>query len=175
MRIRHITSIALIGVTTLLSGCAMQRMAVAQRAVGEPAGASDTSQADPRLDHIIAWIPRDRAKTASVAEALVHIELGRAKDEVGRKFCGGDWLIDGAPVDSTGPYPSTAPVGLGGYPAWYYHFSHKPGLADCPAISTDRLYRELSERLPRWITVKVASPQASGAPLTAVATKTSQP
>jgi hypothetical protein len=133
-------------------------------------GTSDVVSADPHFDHVFAWIPRDRAETASVAEALVHIELGRAKDDVGRKFCGGDWLINGTSVDSIGPYPSTAPTMLGGYPAWYYHVSHEPGLAGCPAMPTEKLYRELDNRLPRWITIKAASPLAWKKPLTTTAT-----
>jgi hypothetical protein len=170
MHISHITSITLIGLATLLPGCATHRVEVTE--VGNPADSSDTTQSDPRLDHIIAWIPRDRAKTATVAEALVHIELARAKDEVGRKLCGGDWLMNGVSVARIGPYPTTAPAVLGGYPAWYYRVSHVPGLAGCPTISTDRLYRELGARLPRWITVKAASSQVSETPLTAIATTT---
>jgi hypothetical protein len=120
-------------------------------------GVSNMTPANPHLDHIFAWIPRDRAQTASVAEALVYIELGRAKEEVGKILCGGDWLINSASVDSTGPYPATAPGILGGYPAWYFHVSHKHGLAGCPTMPADTLYRELGNRLPPWITVRAAS------------------
>jgi hypothetical protein len=174
MHNRHITSITLIGLAALLLGCATPRMEMSESSGKEPPGAIDTDPADPRLDHIIAWIPRDRAKTAAVAEALVYIELGQAKDDVGRELCDGDWLMNGASVDRVGPYPSTAPAALGGYPAWYFHVSHQPGLAGCPAIPTDRLYRELGARLPQWIIVKAASPQARAAPASAIATTTPQ-
>jgi hypothetical protein len=166
----HIMSTALVVLTVLLPGCATHRMAMNEGAVRDSVGTDDIPAADPRFDHIFAWIPRDRAKTASVAEALVHIELGRAKDEVGKELCGGEWLINGASVDSIGPYPTTAPVMLGGYPAWYYHVSHKPGLLGCPAMPSTKLYLELGTRLPQWIIVKPASLQASEKPATAIAT-----
>jgi len=105
--IMSITPVILIA---LLSGCATHRVDITQDVVGKSDSVNDRTPADPRLDHIFAWIPRDRAQTASVAEALVHIELGRAKDEIGRTLCGGDWLITGVSVDNIGPYPSTAPA-----------------------------------------------------------------
>ena len=170
MQTRQITGTILIVVVALLPGCATHRVKMSQGDAGISVGVSDTLPANPQLDHIFAWIPRDRAQTASVAEALVYIELGRAKEEVGKILCGGDWLINSASVDSTGPYPATAPAILGGYPAWYFHVSHKPGLAGCPAMPAETLYRELGNRLPPWITVRAASLQLSGKPGTAIAT-----
>jgi hypothetical protein len=170
MQPSHITSTTLVVMIALLLGCATHRVELNQGAGRISVSAGDTGPADPHLDHIFAWIPRDRAETASVAEALVHIELGRAKDEVGKALCGGDWLISGASVESIGPYPSMAPVMLGGYPAWYYHVSHEPGLAGCSAMPTEKLYRELGNRLPPWITVKAASRQVSEKRGTSIAT-----
>jgi hypothetical protein len=169
MQPRQITSVTLVVLVTLLPGCATHRAEMGQSDVVESFGVSDMTLADPHLDHIFAWIPRDRAQTASVAEALVYIELGRAKEEVGTILCGGDWLINSASVDSIGPYPSTAPVILGGYPAWYFHVSNKPGLAGCPAMPTETLYRELGNRLPSWITVRAAAARAGDDPGTAIA------
>ncbi len=169
MQPSHITSTTLVVLATLLPGCATHRVEFDQGDAGESVAVSDMTPADPHLDHIFAWIPRDRAQTASVAEALVHIEMGRAKEEVGKTLCGGDWLISSASVNSIGPYPSTAPVTLGGYPAWYYHVSHKPGLAGCPAMPAETLYRELGNRLPPWITVRAASLQDSEKPGAAIA------
>ncbi|MGB7930756.1 MAG: hypothetical protein WCH04_00790 [Gammaproteobacteria bacterium] len=170
MQPRQITSTTLVVLVALLPGCAAHRMEMDQGDVGKSVGVSDMTSADPHLDHIFAWIPRDRAQTASVAEALVYIELGRAKEEVGKILCGGDWLINSESVGSIGPYPSMAPVILGGYPAWYYHVSHKPGLAGCPAMPAETLYRELGSRLPPWITVRAASLQLSKNPETSIAT-----
>jgi hypothetical protein len=169
MQARHLMSIIqAILLIALLPGCATHRVEMNQAADGELINISNMAPADPNLDHIFAWIPRDRAQTATVAEALVHIELGRAMDEVGRTLCGGDWLINGATVNSIGPHPSTAPAILGGYPAWYYHISHEPGLAGCTALPEETLYRELGKRLPSWITVRAASLQVSGQPGTAI-------
>jgi len=170
MQTGQITGTILIVLVALLPGCATHRVEMSQSDAGKPVGVSDTLPANPQLDHITAWIPRDRAQTASVAEALVYIELGRAKEEVGKILCGGDWLINSASVDSTGPYPATAPAILGGYPAWYFHVSHEPGLAGCPAMPAETLYRELGNRLPPWITVRAASLQLSGNSGTAIAT-----
>jgi hypothetical protein len=170
MQPRQITSTTLIVLIALLPGCAAHRVGMSQGDIEKSVGISDTPPANPQLDHIFAWIPRDSAQTASVAEALVYIELGRAKEEVGRILCGGDWLINSASVDSTGPYPATAPAILGAYPAWYFHVSHKPGLVGCPAMPAETLYRELGNRLPPWIIVRAASLQPGEKPGTAIAT-----
>jgi hypothetical protein len=169
MQPSHISNATLVILVALLPGCATNRAEIDQGDVGKSVSINVMTPADPHLDHIFAWIPRDRAQTASVAEALVHIELGRAKEEVGKALCGGDWLINSTSVDSIGPYPSTAPVILGGYPAWYYHVSHEPGLAGCSAMPAETLYRELGKRLPSWITVRSASLQVSENPGTAIA------
>jgi len=161
MQISNIFNRFLIVLISLLPACATQRPQADLGAPGNHSGRVNTIRADPRLDHLFAWIPIDRAETASVAEALVHIELGRAKDAVAKTLCGGGWPISGAPVDSSGPYPSTAPVALGGYPAWYYHVSHQPGFTGCDAVPTAQLYRELDSRLPPWITVSAAASQVS--------------
>jgi hypothetical protein len=145
----------------LLSGCTTQGTVPESGLAGKSAVGADITPADPHLDHVFAWIPRDRAKTAAVAEALVHIELGRAMGEVGKTLCGGGWPINGPPVESFGPWPAMAPPALGGYPAWYYHLSQKPGFAGCAAVPNAALYRELDARLPPWISVRAATPQIS--------------
>jgi hypothetical protein len=169
MQTRHIMSIIpAILLIALLAGCAMHRSEINQWADGKLVNVSEIAPADPHLDHIFAWMPRDRAQTATVAEALVHIELSRAMGAVGKTLCSGDWLIRGTSVSSVGPYPSTAPAMLGGYPAWYYHISLEPGIAGCPALPEETLYREFGNRLPTWIIVRAASLQASEQPGTAV-------
>jgi hypothetical protein len=155
---------------TLLPACTTHRAVMNQVADRKLINVSNMAPADPHLDHIFAWMPRDRAQTAAVAEALVHIELGRAMDEVGKSLCGGDWLVNGASVDSIGPYLSTAPAILGGYPAWYYHLSLESGLAGCPSLPEEKLYQELGKRLPPWMTVRAASLQVGGQPGTAITT-----
>jgi hypothetical protein len=165
---KHINGFLII-LVFLLPACATQQPVIKAGTAGSPADGIDLVQADPHLDHVFAWIPRDRAKTPSVAEALVYIELGRAKDEVGTKLCGGGWLLSGHPVDSFGPYPDTAPVALGGYPAWYYHLSHEPGFMGCATVPTATLYRELGDRLPPWISVRAAALPTSAASGTGLA------
>lgn len=170
MQTRQITSTTLVVLVVLLPGCATHRLDTGQGDTGKSVGVGDITPANPHLDHIFAWIPRDKAQTASVAEALVYIELGRAKEEVGKTLCGGDWLMNSASVESAGPYPGTAPTSLGGYAAWYFRVSHKPGLSGCPDMPAETLYRELGNRLPPWITVRAASVQLSEKPETTIAT-----
>lgn len=153
----------------LLAACATQQPVMKADTAGIPADRLDLMQVDPHLDHVFAWIPRDRAKTPSVAEALVHVELGRAKDEVGTTLCRGSWPLSGHPVESFGPYPATAPVALGGYPAWYYHLSHEPGFTGCATVPTATLYRALGDRLPPWISVRAAALPTSAASDTGLA------
>jgi hypothetical protein len=152
----------------VLPGCATRGPVTETDHAGNPLESVDSTQADPQFDHVFAWIPQDRARTASVAEALVHIELGRAKEKVGKALCGGSWPINGARVASSGPYPATAPAALGGYPAWYYHSSHEPGFTGCAAVPTATLYRALDDRLPLWIRVEAAVPPVSAASVTGV-------
>ena len=156
-------------VVLLLTACATQAPVTESGAARKAAFGADIAQADPRFDHIFAWIPRDKAKTASVAEALVHIELGAVMDEIGTTLCGGGWPINGPPVESLGPYPAMAPPALGGYPAWYYHLSQEPGFAGCAAVPAATLYRELDDRLPPWISVKAAAPHIGAASDTEIA------
>jgi hypothetical protein len=168
MQPSHIISATLIITVGMLPGCMTPGTEMHHGAGGKSFVLSEMPSADPTLDHVFAWIPRDRAKTASVAKAVVHVELGRAKEETGKTLCGGDWLINGASVDSIGPHPSTAPSMLGAYPAWYYHISHEPGLAGCSAVPPERLYRELGNRLPPWIILRAASAQAGDHSITAI-------
>ena len=168
MQTSGITNTILVILVASLPGCAVQHARMDENSAGLSPDAVNLSEADPHLDHVFAWIPQAIAKTAAVAEALVHIELGHAKDDVGNELCGGEWLINGVSVASSGPYPSTAPAELGAYPAWYYHVSHKPGLAGCSSIPTERLYREIGNRLPPWITVRGAAMQVSKTSVTNV-------
>jgi hypothetical protein len=116
--------------------------------------ASDGPQTNPELDHFIAWVPRQLARTASVAEALAQVEWGNAKEQAGARLCNGAWLINGEVIARSGPYQATAPERLGGYPAWYYRVSHTPGIKGCPGITTRKLYSEIKAGLPGWISIR---------------------
>jgi hypothetical protein len=109
-------------------------------------------------DHFIAWIPQRLARTATVAEALVQVEWGNAKEQASADLCNGAWLINGEVTGRIGPYPARAPERLGGYAAWYYHVSHKPGFRGCSGIDAQRIYSTMRSSLPDWIIIRMAAP-----------------
>lgn len=149
MRIQTITtSISSVFLLTL-HGCAII-------SDSHPPAISQIPAADPLLDHYIAWVPRDKAQTATVAEAMTHISLVNARQQTARQLCSGDWVISGEVADNIGPLPASAPESAGGYPAWYYRISHRPGLHGCRSTDTRKLYHTLQENLPEWMDVKTA-------------------
>lgn len=119
-----------------------------------PGSAGDRLETSPELDHFIAWVPHHMAQTATVAEALAQVEWGNAKEQAGARLCDGAWLVNGAVTARSGPYRATAPERLGGYAAWYYRVSHKPGIKGCPGITTPEIYSEIRSGLPRWISIR---------------------
>jgi hypothetical protein len=121
-----------------------------------PSAATDIPAADPMLDHYIAWVPRENAQTATVAEAMTHISLVNAREQTARQLCGGNWVMNGEVTDSVGPLLATAPVTAGGYPAWYYRISQRPGLHGCQNTDAQKLYHTLQEHLPAWMDIKTA-------------------
>ncbi|MEN8206076.1 MAG: hypothetical protein ABFS24_08685 [Pseudomonadota bacterium] len=112
--------------------------------------------ADPGLDHYIAWVPREKAQTASVAEAVTHISLVNARERTAKQLCGGNWVMNSEATANIGPLPTTAPEAAGGYPAWYYRISHRPGLRGCPGTDPQKLYHMLQANLPEWLDIKTA-------------------
>ena len=121
-----------------------------------PIAASHIPDADPMLDHYIAWVPRDRAQTATVAEAITHISLVNAREKTAKQLCSGDWVMNGEVTENLGPLPTSAPASAGGYPAWYYRISHRPGLHGCQTTDARKLYHTLQENLPDWMDIKAA-------------------
>lgn len=154
---RIITGTTFICVSLLLQGCATNRTTPPENNHHAPVYDVMATDIDPRLDHFIAWIPRDRAQTAGVARALTHIALGNAKQQVGTDDCDGGWVLNDRDAGSAGPYQAVAPRSLGGYPAWYYRISHHPGLRGCTATGSGHLYRKLAANLPGWIIIRRAS------------------
>jgi len=116
----------------------------------------DIPDANPALDQYIAWVPRSKAQTPTVAMALTHISMGYAREQAARKFCGDDWLMDESVTERIGPIAVTAPETIGSYPAWYYRVSLQPGLMGCEQVSTNQLYRAIQENLPGWIRLEMA-------------------
>ena len=112
---------------------------------------------NPMLDHYIAWIPREQAQTASVAEAMAHISLVNAREQTARQLCAGEWLMQGKVAENIGPLSAMAPEDAGGYPAWYYRVSHLPGLQGCHGVDSQALYRTMQANLPDWMNIKAAA------------------
>jgi hypothetical protein len=136
----------------LLQGCATRGAADE----AGPAALADIPDADPALDHYVAWVPRDAAQTPAVAIALAHISMGYAKEQAARSFCGDGLLMDEAVMERTGPMATLAPEDIGKYPAWFYRISLQPGLHGCEQASTPQLYRAIQDNLPEWIRLETA-------------------
>ena len=118
--------------------------------------ASNIPAADPMLDHYIAWVPRDKAQTATVAKAVTHISLANAREQTARQLCNNNWVMNSKTTTNIGPLPTTAPAAAGGYPAWYYRISQRPGLRGCPGTDSQNLYHRLQANLPEWVSIKPA-------------------
>jgi len=115
---------------------------------------------EPGHDHYIAWVPGDRAQTATVARTLTHISLGRARALAGIELCAGASLVSGDITSVQGPVPALNPQRPDAGPAWYYRISLQPGLHGCESQSQTSLYRALQGNLPDWITLETASSAA---------------
>ena len=122
-----------------------------------PVAASHVPATDPVLVHYIAWVPRDRAQTATVAKAMTHISLVNAREKTAKQLCNGDWVMNGEVTENIGPFPASAPESAGSYPAWYYRISHQPGLHGCQNTDERKLYHTLQENLPDWMDIKTTS------------------
>jgi hypothetical protein len=154
-RMKNLTTACALAFYTLISlqGCATRGGAGG----AGPQAAADIPDADPTLDHYVAWIPRDAAQTPTVAMALAHISMGYAKEQTARSFCGDDdMLMDEAVTERTGPMATIAPEDIGRYPAWFYRVSLQPGLHGCEQASTPQLYRAIQDNLPAWIRLETA-------------------
>jgi len=147
-------TLATIAIMTTLQGC----IPVAGNSIHtNPLVTNRIPAADPQLDHFIAWVPRKEAQTAAVAEAMTHISLVNAREQTAKQLCGSDWVMNGEIIDIIGPLPTTAPEEAGGYPAWYYRISLRPGLHGCRCSDSQKLYHTLQEHLPEWIDVRAAT------------------
>jgi len=119
-----------------------------------PVAATAIPATDSMLDHYVAWVPRSMAQTATVAEAMTHISLVNAREQTAKQLCRGDWVMNDKVTETVGPFPAYAPVSSGGYPAWYYRISHRPGLRGCQSIDMQKFYHTLQNNLPEWINIK---------------------
>lgn len=124
--------------------------------VSDMIASSAIPPADPALDHYIARVPGDVAETATVARAMTHISLGRAREQAGQELCDGGRLIPGEVASVTGPVPAANQGESVSRPVWYYRISQQPGLHGCTAVEESRLFQAMQENLPAWITIERA-------------------
>lgn len=153
MKIRTLASLALI-VCCALAGCSTARQPIP---AGDMIAADAIPAADPALDHYIAWVPGDIADTATVARAITHISLGRAREQAGAELCEDERLVPGEVASVTGPFPAVGPDGGDGSPVWYYRISHQPGLRGCTDVERARLFQAMQDNLPAWIHIEPAT------------------
>lgn len=150
--LRLVASPACCLTTLLFSGCA-----------GFGGNGSDATSELPSLNpgrnQIIAWVPRQQAQTASVAQAVAHIALTQAKQATEAELCKGTWLFSGKHTRGEGPQLSTAPVQLGGIDGWQVRINWEPQVADC-GISAQTYARLVSKHLPSWMMTQSGQPLA---------------
>jgi hypothetical protein len=129
----------------LLNGCALPHWS---RAPADLAARPDIPAADPRFDQFSAWIPVSVAPTATAAQAMTRVALGKARLQAGLQLCG-DILQLARITASTGPL--RIEHGAPGESYWYYRVSQQPGLQDCATVSETEQYRFVRDHLPDWI------------------------
>lgn len=111
---------------------------------------------DQELHHVIAWVPREQAPTAGVAQALVHLHLDRALRTAEGELCSGAWQLGPRP-HKTRPVAVSAPRPLGAGPAWHYRLSQAEfRLDDCPGVEVADFQRSVSRHLPAWMLIQPA-------------------
>lgn len=163
MRTEHCNYLVLVALILHIQGCAVPAHSPSGNFPAQSSYHFTIPRTDPDLDHFIAWLPREQARTAAEAEAITHVALGDAREKTGASLCRGAWVMSGPAIARLGPYPATAPAALGGYAAWYYRISHEPGMTGCGDIDSGAVYQELGANLPTWITIRSAA-VASGSP-----------
>ena len=153
MSIRLVTGLATVYLLLVLQACAMAPRGPSSM---EVAATGAIPSAEPALDHYIAWVPQDTAQTATVARALTHTVLGSARKHAGDSLCDGTWIGNNSVTNVIGPLRAWAPTSSGGYPAWYYRISHKPGLKGCTTSTNAQVYQAMAAELPEWLRVQTA-------------------
>ncbi|HKK13617.1 MAG TPA: hypothetical protein VKA14_03045, partial [Gammaproteobacteria bacterium] len=118
---------------------------------GDTQFAALTWRPSAAYDQAVAWVPRNRAPTAAVARAMVHVALGRARVAAQSRLCADRWVFTGPTVETVGPRPGTAPRSMGHFPAWYYRITWHAEDQACPGVSVGHFYADLARHLPPWI------------------------
>lgn len=150
--LRFVVSTACCLTAVLCSGCA-----------GFGGNSNDATSELPSLspgrNQIIAWVPRQQAQTASVAQAVAHIALTQAKQAAEAELCKGTWLFSGKHTRGESPQLSTAPAQLGGFDGWQVRINWEPQVTDC-GISAQTYARSVSKHLPTWMMTQSGQPLA---------------
>lgn len=154
----HATAAGILALTlAALQGCAMTNTGTAD---AFSHSLTEIPAANPVLDHYIAWVPLKQAQTASVAQAMTHISLGNAREQVAAELCGNHRVLKQPVIDSVGPVQMLAPAAAGGYPAWYYRISQPPGPHGCTAADSQQFLEAVDSKLPAWIDIHTAAKQS---------------
>jgi len=134
----------------LCAGCA---------SLGTGGQQADLPHLSPGHDLVLAWVPRERAQTGGVAEAVAHIALAKAKQAAEAELCGGTWLFSGRLEPDGRAVLAAAPESLGGFTGWEVRIRWEPRLAEC-GVSAQRYARAVSEHLPEWMMTQSGQPLA---------------
>lgn len=140
----------LAAILALSSGCAT---------LGKGEQHADLPYLSPGHNLVLAWVPRERAQTGAVAEAVAHIALAKAKKAAEAELCGGTWLFSGTLEQDGRAALATAPEPLGGFTGWEVRIRWEPRLADC-GVSAQRYALAVSAHLPEWMMTQSGQPLA---------------
>lgn len=155
MKFTTLACITVVSISSWLTACTTPRQPFPAT---DLVASSAIPAADPALDHYIARVPGNVAQTATVARAMTHISLGRARDQAGQQLCAGDRLMPGEVAVVAGPFPTVSPDSNTHEPVWYYRISQQPGLRGCEAVDEARLFQAMQNSLPAWIEIERARP-----------------
>jgi hypothetical protein len=109
------------------------------------------------LDQVIAWVPLDRAPTAGVAQAHIHVALRKAKRLAEAELCEGIWTLNRPARLQVKPRRATAPAAAGGGEAWFYRLSREPATGQvCAGVDSSTFLRTVSHHLPSWMLLRPA-------------------
>jgi hypothetical protein len=152
MNIRRKPGLVMLFLCVWLSGCVTPPAA---QIAPETVVRTDLPIAAPELDHYSAWIPENLAPTATVAQAMVHVALGKARLLAGDQLCG-TRLPPAQVMDQVGPLRMKQSSAQDGSSFWYYRISQQPVLPGCADIDRTEQYRALQEHLPDWVSLNPA-------------------
>jgi hypothetical protein len=152
MNIRCKPDLVMLFLCVWLSGCVTPPAA---QIAPETDVRTDIPVAAPELDHYSAWIPENLAPTATVAQAMVHVALGKARLQAGDQLCGTS-LPPAQIMDHVGPLRMKRSSVQDGRSFWYYRISQQPVMPGCANIDRTEQYRALQDQLPDWVRLNPA-------------------